>query len=358
MTTSRKAIRLRWDQTSQPDSGKVESFNLITDLIDECGMVRLSDEEFSGQAGKFVEEDPGDGETAIGQDGPGQFYSFGYNAWRHPNRELYIRVNYLNHGPSGSPNYRFGLAVSLDIGTEISGGEFVGQTVNIRPLSSSPTGVTSSYNPSTISLKNTYLDCFAYLDKDCFWVGSEPQVITLTPQNSYYNSYVRAPTGVSPLSFGVFYNELGDFSVIYSEEVNYINDTGIIDGVTVYGYSGGSISGFLGQRTIRCYLKSVDGAFDFQIGFPLCTFNNVGISSDEVGVRATQAQAIINSKQTKFNIGFINGNAATDLTTLYLDLDGNGERPYKVMKSFGSATPDFWGATLEDVAVLLLPWSE
>lgn len=361
MTASKKAIRFRWNNYSQPNSGMVKTFNFITQIIDECGMVRLSDEEFIGQSGTFVEEAPGVGETVIDYEiTTNLFDSLGYNVWKHPNKNLYIKVNYLVHG---NINDRFGLCVSYEIGTEISGGVFVGETINVRPLSNTQESTASSYKTSPEALLSKYLDCFAYMDEDCFWIGSEPQVITLdNSSHNTRNSLTRAPTNISPLSFGVFYSETGNICVIYSQAVFHpsgLNSNSSINGSGSYnGYSGGELTQYFGHRTIRCYLKSGEGSFQFQNGLPICTFNNSNISSDKDGVRVTQAQAIISGNQNKFDIGFINGAAAPDLSKLYVDLDGSGEKPYKVMKSFGSATPDFCGSTLEDIAVLLLPWSE
>lgn len=356
MATARKSIKLRWGLATVTTTNMVESFNLITDLIDDCGMTRLTNEEFSGQAGLFVEEDPDEGETVPEVVTSGTFVTIGYNVWKHPKKELYLKVNYINHG-NGSD--RAGVCVSFDIGTEILNGEFKGETINVRPLAQTQTSQSSTYRINTNSLITKQLDCFAYMDDECFWVCSEPQVITLDSNTNSSNRFLtKAPTNISPLGFGVFYDDQNNLSVIYSQLVQTSTYTSSLNGTNIYGYFGGTTESFIGQRTIRAYLKEVDGPFNFQKGFPLCTFNNVGVASDEQGVRVTQAQAIFDSKIKKLNFGFMNGNAATDLSTLYIDFDGSGEKPYKVMKGFGSATPDFWGSTLEDVTVLILPWSE
>lgn len=349
MASATSSIQFRRGTTSGNAAQLSETFNAITDLIDASGMVRLSNTEFAGQSGVFTSDEPEAGQTKVTQANANGFITHGTNAWKHPTRELYLAVDYIDSGYTTvyrtiTPRFR--------VGTSLLDGTFSGDSISVAPMDNFLNG---GHPIAVQSLLNSYIPCYAHCDADSFWIGSDAQIITsMSTANVTYAC--RLPTNSSPIAFGVFYS--GANMAIFSAQqallvyLSFVGPSGNFPG----GAWGANVNGQTKRQTIRTW-TSIDGTgFTYEKDCPLCTFIDSKAMSDTSGVRLTRAQMYFDGVVSLFGFGWINGAATTDSALINADLLGTGSRTFRVMKTFGSGVPDYYGSEPINTAVLVLPW--
>src|SRR5690554_2418926 len=172
---------------------RCETFNNITDLFTEVGMIHVSEEDYPGQAGKFVTGTPNGWETQLVTPASiTQRTLEGVNLFRHPIIPGYFLVSYIVDCVSNSWRGNF---YEITAYTDLVEGELQGfpSTVyrNFR-LGTSASGTAD----------DTFHPMFASLGDDHFWIGTESLLYT-----PYYAHSTIAPVLITPttlIGFALF----------------------------------------------------------------------------------------------------------------------------------------------------------
>ena len=357
MGTASTYIRLR-ESNANTVANVIETANAMWQALEGAGMVRVSNTDYAGQAGRLVSGSPGTGETqvtALGTtSGNGPTY---YNVYRHPTLNFYLRVNAIDAGFSGSTSrwvyFTYGLFFDLDgAGSHVPGG-----LTTYAPQSwDSGTSVAVTNNAG---LPNAYKNTYVSVGDDHLCISSEP-INYPTPQATYVSFYY-AP-GKSVFGFSVFADTDGAGSLVVVMPAHSHNQGS--DSFS-WGFNNSSAYNNAFMYTAIRYWTYEPGVKVpvFRGGAAAGFIIDPATPSTSVGTRVQQAQLYIGGPLRKFNFGFVAEAAVTDSAVITLNLSGAGSQKYRVAKGFGPANPGISGGpTVSNYdttsnSCIILPWN-
>lgn len=323
------------DSLANTPARMVEFANRITEAMLGCGMLKVSDAEFAGQAGTFTTDAPTAGQTQLTALGTTTGADvIGYNLFKHPTLNLYVQVHYLDVGfatTSSRAGYvRFTVATGLAAGA-------LDNAVTVTPW--------SGFNTSSVNitlLPTTYTQFFASCGSDHFWIGGKP--IHVFGTSSSYSTY---PSSASPLCLGVFCSDLSpsNLAIVATAPVS-------VSGSNTYGLNFGA-----GATPAACRYWVTNGAAWTQaqngaLGYVL----DPSVPTSSEGVRIARASKIIDGQRHRFNLGYINSASVVDAALIDVDLIGETQT-YRAVFGFGPASPSFYNAVASDLSGTILPWA-
>lgn len=312
----------------------VEFANRITEAMLGCGMLKISDADFAGQAGTFTTDAPGPGQTQITALGTTAGITVvGNNLFKHPTLNLYVQIHYLDVGfatTSRASYFRATIATGLVAGA-------LDNTVAVSPW---PNINTSSV--TTSNLPTTYTQFFASCAADHFWLGGKP-IHNLAASTSY----ATVPNGISPLCLGIF---ASDIDPSHLAIVAPVEDG--VSGQTAYGPSLISSSDIAACR----YWVTNGAVWTAARNGSLGQVPDPAVPTSSEGVRIARASRIIDGKRHRFNLGYINSAAVADGALIDVDLIGETQS-YRAVFGFGPASATYTTATAGDLSGTILPWA-
>lgn len=313
----------------------VEFSNKITEAFLGCGMVKVPDADFPGQAGTFVVDPAGPGQTQITAlaSTTGQTV-IGYNLFKHPTLSIYVRVEYIDLGFATTTSRA--AFIRLVVATGLSEGTLQNPSSTLYPH--------NIFNISSVSLTTlpaTYTQLLASCGPDHFWICGKP-VLSLV--NS--NGYATYPYSISSLAFGVFSSDLDGtvVSVILPSPLT-------TSGSSIFGQSLSS-----GNYAAARYLVTNGSAWTTTQNAALGFLLDPTVQTFSGGVRIGRASRIVDGVRHRFNFGYINMASAADAALLEVDLVGEISN-YRAMHGFGPASPSFQSASASDLSGVIMPWA-
>lgn len=313
----------------------VEFSNRITEAFLGCGMVKVPDADFPGQAGTFVVDPAGPGQTQVTAlaSTTGQTV-IGYNLFKHPTLSIYVRVEYIDLGfATATSRAAF---IRLAVATGLSEGALQNPSSTLYPH--------NTFNTSSLALSqlpSTYTQLFASCGQDHFWICGKP-ILSLT-ENTNYATY---PYSISSLAFGVFSSDLDGtvVSVILPSPLS-------ASGSNIYGQNLNSANYAAARYLVTtgsAWTTTQNAALGFLLDPTVPTFSG--------GVRIGRASRIVDGVRHRFNFGYINMASAADAALLEVDLVGEISN-YRAMHGFGPASPSFSGVSASDLSGVIMPWA-
>lgn len=336
----------------------VNAGNDLFAAFEAVGMEPVSDEEYPGQCGTLVTEDPGVGETLAVYGNSAWRGSVYFNVYKHPNINLYIKANVYDTGfPYGTHR---AVTVNYQLFWEIQSG-VAKNPITVDPFNGGQ-GTSASHN-SIGNITNSSVPLYASLSNDHFWISSVG-VLSSSIYLAYNARYAAVKNCHSPIS--VF--RAGDKIIISTAQAKYINAQH-----TLYGLSGyGSTNPDTDQRlsAARYWVSEGEGLpFTFVGGGSCGQLNNPQFPSTSEGLRVQRAGIVIAGDYVEPDFGFVSYGAVESGDLLTVDLDGAGPRKYRVAGGFGSQnsspvvfsnnTGDHESAFPDSMfSVAILPWNE
>lgn len=330
-------IYLREGSTGNTAQGLASSFNTMTKLVMDAGMLAVSDADYPGQAGNFVAGSPLPGETDVGFGRTaGGHIVVGERLFKHPTSSIYLRIKYIDYGHNGSASrqstFFFSVARAL----------VSGALVNLSP----DVAAQGAYPSTSGSVSQSHLpfqqrDIIASCGEGYIWILAKSHYVF-----SNSNSYASYPSGATQIGFGVFESSDGEcLAIIGGQELTTvsasINGFQLIGGSQYAGSRYWTFDGSLWERTQNCALGFL---FD------------PTVSSSELGIRTGRAGRSLSGSRRHFNFGFINSGAIANDTVILTDI-GDGLQKYRSCFHMGPSSPCGGASLASDLSGPILPWA-
>lgn len=340
-------IRLR---ESKPNTATAlaETFNTLHDLIIGSGMLKASDTDVTGQAGKFVTTSPQVGETQVLHDlttGAMGDRLLGYKVYQHPNLKFYLKVSFIDYvvyvssTASGQVSYA---KITYQMATQIKDGAIVQSSASsvFSPLSTHfSTNINSGYVDTSLVTTNYLQTSIACSDK-CFWIG---KIGAITLANN--SGYAKLP--VSPNEFGIAIiasqTDNSKLCILFTQ--NVLSSTNSLDG---------EFLNTLNRPTGIRYAVLNGTAFETRENCAAGYLIDPQTMANLQGVRVAKAKLIIAGVEHYFDFGFVNASALNQMQTVNVNIVGQ-QKNYMALHNFGSACPSYPALSLNNMSIAVLP---
>lgn len=340
MATIQGVVSLRNNQQNSTAS-LVLAANTIHDMVVQSGMIQVADDEFTGQAKTFSETAGAELTQVVRVTTLGSNL-MGYKVYKHPNLDLYVKINYLDLLVS-KPDKGF-FAMSYQLSPVLSGGAFdASKQSPVYVPNYTNFGNNGSHldNNLEIGSKPITISCGV----DHFWISRKDGLRTNATKN-----YASFPNDrVDPLSFAVVSSTSDNnaLCIILPQLPGAYYYSDGYDGATLAGGAAPVIEG------IR-YYSGLSGSWAYQGKCVAGYLINPQVSTTANGIRVAQAELIILGERYSFNFCFLNGGALAAFSAAKINLTGITQK-YQALPSFGTASHAASAATLSDISVMALP---
>lgn len=308
-------------------------FNTINDSLIAAGMLRVSNEELPGQAGRMVVGAAGAGETTIIRGAAAGLTYCGSYAYKHPNMQMYLRLDLVDWGYTATS--RSSVIRFLVFDQIVPGGTIGANSFTVDPMSARPNNTAVPISVDTTVVASLFVSCGA----DHFWMYSPPTVVM-----SSSSSYAAYPGAISSLAIGLF--KSGDASLLVAPAPV------VWSGATMFGASSST-----GVIPASRYWATGGGVWAAAQNGSAGHLIDPSVSASEIGTRVVRASKYIDGIRRQFDFGFVNGGVPADGDILTVDLDGGGARSYRACLGFGPSGPTQSNTPLSQTSAIILPWA-
>lgn len=329
----------------------VETFNNVTDLMLDVGMIHVDEGDYPGQAGKFVLSSPGEGETLFERNDASGWQSYGSNLFKHPVADLYILVAY---GKNGHSSWAYNDIRFAGYRTLSGGGllEDWGEPFSLTDYSGSSTSPPGETMP---------INCMASCEDDHFWIGS-----TALPYGNYppatSTGYPQNLLPIGAIGAAFFITQHGDILALFPE-LRWImmNSASPLAAAPVWGNTTNSLEYIMKNAQFTAALAHDANAWLRMPEGSTCTLLDPARPMVENRIRVSMARAVIGERYHDFNYGFAPAGTIPDGSTIEIDF-GAGLNRYISLTGFGAGRPYqnrlVQPPLLSDTTTILLPWNE
>ena len=339
MSTVRGSVRIR-DRSNVTAGLLVETFNTISGLIKDSGMIQVADDEYLGQS-KTYSKDGGVGFTKIEVlTSSFDTRSCGYKVYKHPALNFYIKVTdgYVIQS-SGPMIYA---KIWYQISTQLNGsGGFVSSRSSsvIYPLSLEPNTPAIESHPNDFVNKSLTVSC----GDSYFWIAGSGGIHTTKTTTT-----AKLPDIIDWLGIGVFASQ-SDNSILCCVAPQQISST------TSLGVLGANLNSYDEKACLRYFIHS-NGVWSSQKNGAAGCLSNASSGSSVDGIRVTQSEIVVNGLYHRFNFGFINAVMLNYSDVVNINLTGVTGK-YQPLPAMGYADHSANNSSASDNSIVVFPVS-
>lgn len=332
------SIRVRRTQDDSDPESAVECFNTITAAFVGCGMLPVSSGDIPGQAGEFIAEGvAGPDQTLVVVPTASTNKLVGFNDFKHPTLNLFIRVRYMicmHNGVSRFCWVGYRLRYSLD-----------GDMAPVDPLIAEPAAHANYPAKTLAAMPNTYGPLRASCGPDHFWISGDIAV-SFTPASAKFG----APFTPSLVGLGVFQSPEGALAVMSPPPVYIGNGAVGFESLTANSSTETQQGRFaVGMPPSEMVVPTYNGALHTMAD------HRAGMAAG--GMRVAQASVMRNGLRHTFNFGWVNGLYAADGIPVEVNLIGLAQT-YVTCTGLSHGGHAHWNATDKHVSIPMLPWAD